>query len=137
MARKEGLTVDKPTMEALVETCNNDIRWVLNSLQMRRKATSVLKYDDVKAGKGGAKDVDMSPFTVCDLLLNPYAKERSLNDRQNLMFQDADLMPLMIQENYINFKPTLAGTDDAKRMVRLQSLTLTLALTQVRLQPQP
>jgi replication factor C subunit 1 len=36
VARKEGLVVDKATMEALVETCNNDIRWVLNSLQVWR-----------------------------------------------------------------------------------------------------
>ena len=34
-------------MEALVESCNNDIRWVLNTLQMRRKASTKLSYDEV------------------------------------------------------------------------------------------
>jgi hypothetical protein len=86
---------------------------------MRRKATTTLKYDDVKSGKGGSKDLDMSPFAVMELLLNPFAKDKSISDRVNLMFQDADLMPLMIQENYINFKPTSAGGDEAKRMVHL------------------
>eukprot|EP00959_Pyramimonas_sp_CCMP1952_P248863 5202193-Pyramimonas_sp.AAC.1 len=43
-------------MEALVESCNNDIRWVLNTLQMRRKASTKLSYDDVKK-QGVSRDV--------------------------------------------------------------------------------
>jgi hypothetical protein len=42
---------------------------------------------------------------------------RSINDRINLMFQDADLMPLMIAENYVSMIPSGVGLDDPKRMV--------------------
>jgi hypothetical protein len=79
----------QPTMESLVESCNNDIRWVLNTLQMRRKASTRLCYDDVaKQGAGGsAKDVDLSPFNVTDLLLGPFCSQRSITERINLMFQ--------------------------------------------------
>jgi len=114
IAASEGLKVDQVTMETLVETCNNDIRWVLNTLQMRRKASTTLTFDDVKGGS--SKDLDMSPFNVCDALLGPRANAAHINERINLMFQDADLMPLFIAENYINMVPASAAADDAARM---------------------
>ena len=44
--------------------------------------------------------------------------ERSLplNDRMNLVFQDSDIIPLFIQENYINLRPCAAHSD-LSRMV--------------------
>ena len=59
----------------------------------------------------------MSPFNVCDLLLNGRT-QNSINDRINLMFQDADLMPLFIAENYINMIPPNVANDSVERMVR-------------------
>lgn len=63
------------------------------------------------------QDLDMSPFNVCDALLGPRANAAHINERINLMFQDADLMPLFIAENYINMVPASAAADDAARMV--------------------
>ena len=40
----------------------------------------------------------------------------SLNDRMNLVFQDSDIIPLFIQENYINMRPGAAHSD-LSRMV--------------------
>ncbi|KAK3242089.1 replication factor C subunit 1 [Cymbomonas tetramitiformis] len=112
----EGLEVDQPTMEALVESCNNDIRCLLNTLQLRRRLSTKLSYDEVKAGKAGKKDLDLSAFTVAEQLLGPDIRRLTVGERIDLMFQDADILPLFIQENYIQMRPTDAGNDEGKRM---------------------
>lgn len=46
---------------------------------------------------GGGKDADMSPFEAGRKLLSLESEKMSLNDRIDLVFQDADLVPLLIQ----------------------------------------
>ena len=46
---------------------------------------------------GGTKDADMSPFESGRRLLDPASKQLTLDDRLNLVFQDADLVPLLVQ----------------------------------------
>ena len=51
----------------------------------------------VQGRLGGTKDADMSPFESGRRLLDPASKQLSLDDRLNLVFQDADLVPLLVQ----------------------------------------
>ena len=46
---------------------------------------------------GGSKDADMSPFECGRRLLDPGSKAMSLDARLNMYFQDADLVPLLVQ----------------------------------------
>lgn len=46
---------------------------------------------------GTAKDADMSPFEAGRKLLSMESARLSLGDRIDLVFQDADLVPLLIQ----------------------------------------
>ncbi len=46
---------------------------------------------------GGGKDADMSPFEAGRKLLSLESERLSLNDRIDLVFQDADLVPLLVQ----------------------------------------
>lgn len=46
---------------------------------------------------GGSKDADMSPFECGRRLLDPGSKGMSLDERLNMYFQDADLVPLLVQ----------------------------------------
>jgi hypothetical protein len=41
--------------------------------------------------------MDMSPFEAARLVLSPEARTLSIGDRMDLVFQDADLVPLLIQ----------------------------------------
>lgn len=44
-----------------------------------------------------SKDADMSPFEAGRKLLDLNSQKLSLNDRIDLVFQDADLVPLLVQ----------------------------------------
>jgi replication factor C subunit 1 len=111
VARKEGLHVAPNAMEALIEQTGNDIRQVLNALQMWRsednngdsKATVNVSYNDMKKRmKTVQKDgkLRLNPFDCAANILNP--RQRTLNERIDMFFVDYDLMPLLIQQNYIS-----------------------------------
>ena len=109
IAEEEGIQMSASAMEALIETTNNDIRSIINQLQMRRLTKQSFEYDDVKTL--AKKDVDMGPFTAVDKLCAPNADRMSVNDRLNLVFQDADIIPLFIQENYPHYRPFAAKSE--------------------------
>jgi replication factor C subunit 1 len=120
IAAAEGLEMNTATMEALVQSANGgDIRLILGQMQMLRLRAKSLTYDQVKTGgMGTAKDLELSPFEAARRLLSPEANELSLADQMELVFQDHDLVPLLVQENYVNHKPRIAGND----LQRLQVL---------------
>lgn len=120
IAAAEGLEMNAATMEALVQSANGgDIRLILGQMQMLRLRAKSLTYDQVKTGgMGTAKDLELSPFEAARRLLSPEGNELSLADQMELVFQDHDLVPLLVQENYINHKPRIAGND----LQRLQVL---------------
>ena len=90
IAADEGIQMSAAAMEALIETTNNDIRLIINQLQMRRLTKQSFEYDDIKSL--AKKDVDMGPFTAVDKLCAPDAHRLSVNDRLNLVFQDLSLI---------------------------------------------
>lgn len=117
IAAKEGLAINQSTMEALVQSANGgDIRLILGQLQMVRLRARSLTYDQVKSGGAGtAKDLEMSPFEAARRLLDSDAcSGLSLADQIELVFQDADLVPLLVQENYLNHRPRIAANDSAR-----------------------
>ena len=113
IAADEGISMSAAAMEALIETTNNDIRLIINQLQMRRLTKQSFDYDDIKGLS--KKDVDMGPFTAVDKLCAPNADRMSVNDRLNLVFQDSDIIPLFIQENYVHYRP-YAAKDELHRL---------------------
>ncbi|KAL4547681.1 hypothetical protein Ndes2526B_g06916 [Nannochloris sp. 'desiccata'] len=61
---------------------------------------------------GTAKDLEMSPFEAARRLLDSDAcSGLSLADQIDLVFQDSDLVPLLVQENYLNHRPRIAPSD--------------------------
>lgn len=112
IAEREGLAVNQATMEALVQSAGGgDIRLILGQLQMLRLRAKSISYDQVKSGMGTNKDLEMSPFEAARRLLDAESVHLSLSDQIDLFFQDADLVPLLVQENYLNHKPRIAGND--------------------------
>lgn len=111
--------MNQATMDALVQSANGgDIRLVLGQLQMIRLRAISLSYDQVRSGGDAtAKDLEMSPFEAAKQLLDSEGSRLSLSDQIDLVFQDADLVPLLIQENYVNHRPRIAPDEATKLKV--------------------
>ncbi|KAK6926491.1 DNA replication factor RFC1, C-terminal [Dillenia turbinata] len=116
VANAEGLQVNEIALEELAERVNGDIRMAINQLQYMSLSMSIIKYDDIRQRLlGSAKDEDISPFTAVDKLFGFNGGKLRMGERIDLSMSDPDLVPLLIQENYINYRPSLAAKDD-KRM---------------------
>jgi len=109
VCEREGLKTNLVTLETLAEASNGDLRILLGHLQNFRLTREQLTYDDVKASAASAKDADLSPFAAAQILLGYEAKGMPLSKQMDLVFQDADLIPLLIQENYVNHRPAVCG----------------------------
>ncbi|KAG5021047.1 hypothetical protein AAZX31_06G288500 [Glycine max] len=119
VSKAERLQVNEIALEELAERVNGDMRMALNQLQYMSLSMSVINYDDIRQRfLTNAKDEDISPFTAVDKLFGFNAGKLKMDERINLSMSDPDLVPLIIQENYINYRPSLAGKDDSgiKRM---------------------
>ncbi len=57
----------------------------------------------------------MSPFDAARKLLETSSMHLSMSSRTDLVFQDDSLVPLLVQENYLNHRPAPA-TDDRTRL---------------------
>nr|BAJ33988.1 unnamed protein product [Eutrema halophilum] len=117
IAKAEGLEVNEIALEELAERVNGDIRLALNQLQYMSLSMSVIKYDDIRQRLlSSAKDEDISPFTAVDKLFGYNGGKLRMDERIDLSMSDFDLVPLLVQENYLNYRPSSTGKDEAKRM---------------------
>lgn len=66
---------------------------------------------------GSGKDFEMSPFEAARKLLSMEAQHLNLGAQCDLIFQDMDLVPLLIQENYLNHRPVIATNDQMRMQV--------------------
>lgn len=114
IATAEGLQISNPmALEELGSRVNGDMRMAINQLQYMSLTHSVIEYDDIRERLlSSAKDEDISPFTAVDKLFSFDSGKLRMDERIDFSMSDPDLVPLIIQENYINYRPASAGKDE-------------------------
>ena len=114
----QGLKVDKRTIDQIVDSSGNDIRQIINIMQM-------WKNQDMDKGilKKITKDecVMMTNFDAAQRLLDHGKKNLNINypnfrDKMDLFFIDYDFIPLLIQENYLHSMGDRSNMDDINKM---------------------
>ncbi|KAL5056339.1 hypothetical protein RYX36_037021 [Vicia faba] len=121
VAKAERLQVNEIALEELAERVNGDMRMALNQLQYMGLSMSVINYDDIRQRLlTNAKDEDISPFTAVDKLFGLNAGKMRMEERITLSMSDPDLVPLLIQENYVNYRPNSVHKDDSGGIKRMQ-----------------
>ena len=104
IVENEKININKKTLEKLIINCNNDIRNTINNLQFisnkKRINNKNFRVKEIKKINNLSKDniINLSLFESARLML---IKELDLNIKSDLYFNDYNLIPLFIQENYI------------------------------------
>lgn len=106
IVRKEGFrAIQDQTLVKLAEGCNGDIRQMINLLQAWRTTSPSLSFGDVKKRLEveGKTVIQKSVFELARGFFSPGidGSSNSLIARTDSYFTDADLIPLFIQENYL------------------------------------
>lgn len=88
---EENWEIDLQVIEKMVESSGNDIRSVINNLQF-------MHYGRDHSISTNKKEESISIFESSRLILSP---NTNIQTKYNLYFNDCDITPLFIQENYI------------------------------------
>jgi replication factor C subunit 1 len=122
IAKAENLAVEDKALEGLIQSSGNDIRQVLNALQMWRVQSDQLT--DVEARKRiGEINKDaaarLTHFDATRFIFNE-SKTAPLNKRNESFFIDYDMIPLMISQNYVSaIQASRTHRDDMVKMEKL------------------
>jgi len=119
VAKTEGYSVDDATLEKLAESCNSDIRQVLNMLQIWRPRNANLSAADVSKNMANAfKDISVGAFDVAGKFFRE-ANSTPLDTRLRHYFVDSSMCPLLVQESYLGINPFMPdGMAPAQREMR-------------------
>ncbi|KAJ3086824.1 hypothetical protein HK102_012387 [Quaeritorhiza haematococci] len=123
----EGLSLKPNVVGQLVQSTQADVRQILNMLSTYRLSQDSLSYDQSKQlAKASEKNVTLGPWDITGKLLGGSSfRNASTAEKIEYYFQDYQLIPLMIQENYAKMNPILAQelTKD-QRSCALETLNL-------------
>jgi replication factor C subunit 1 len=101
----ERVQMDDNALEILIESAGNDIRQLINMLQLytsTQKSTSFLQMKEHLNAISKDKTTMMNPFEAVTKLLNSReSHDLSIAKKMNLFFIDYDLIPLLVHENYL------------------------------------
>ena len=113
IAATEGLTVERNAAEAVAESCGNDMRQILNCLQMWASKTNTMTYKHLKDRESSInKDeiLRVSLFDAARLVLEgrrglsgatPEVERESFFRRSDAFFVDYSFVGLLVQQNYL------------------------------------
>ena len=105
LARNEGLQIEPNAAIMLAEQAGNDIRQTIHATQMWRAQSKSMKYTELKDSLTRIekdKILRLSPFDACIQILGGSRDGSKHNDRYSAFFIDYSLVPLLIQQNYID-----------------------------------
>jgi replication factor C subunit 1 len=99
IAIREKLKITKEELEQIIKSSNQDIRQTIYSLQLLASGAS-------HEGVVQTKDVSVNIFEAARQILAP---ETDIKKKRDLFFTDYSLMPLFVQENYLNIRSSTLG----------------------------
>ncbi|KAK5119341.1 hypothetical protein LTR85_007697 [Meristemomyces frigidus] len=130
IAFREGLKIPANVINALIEGSGADIRQVVNMISTAKLDSQTLSFEEGKdMSKAWEKHIVLKPWDMVAKILggglfNPASKS-SLNDKQELYFNDHEFAPLMLQENYLGTNPARTNMyNDNAKMKKLATLDL-------------
>jgi replication factor C subunit 1 len=129
ICQKENVQYEINALEYLCEICGNDIRQIMNYIELWTRTHKSIKYKDLTGGdqkiQGKDEVVMLKNFDAAKELLS--CKSHSLPYRQllDLYFIDYDLIPLLIQENYLS---TFPSQNFKNKKEELESISLSADL---------
>lgn len=117
--------MEQNAAEVLAEQVGNDIRQVINASQMWRAMSTTMRYMELKDNISRIekdKVLRHSPFDACSQILS--GSKISFTERYDSYFIDYSLVPLLIQENYIDAAKGSGYLKQIDEITRLEKLSL-------------
>jgi len=108
---KENVKMPAPVVDQIIDGSGRDIRQVLNHLNFLAASGKGLNLDEAKkASTTAKKDETVNVFEAVRTLFSASeeSQKMTIHEKTELFFSDYDLVPLFVQENYLNVEPAKA-----------------------------
>ena len=107
--QKEGIQIPAVYIQEMVMANGHDYRSLLNNIQLwsRSQTTGGVDASLQALGKTARKDLDINIFDTAKAFFDASARD-AFDDRYNRLrslYYSNDLIPMFIQENYLNYTP--------------------------------
>jgi replication factor C subunit 1 len=114
--------IKQDLLDEIIKSCNQDIRQTLHSLNL----WAIDGETNACAATMINKVVNNNPFELCRLSFSDDLRTKSLSDKIEIFFSDYQLMPLLIQENYLQCQATVTSTVDSqkRKITDIEQMTL-------------
>lgn len=125
---REKINMPPHVLDSLIEGTHADIRQVINMLSTVKLSQTDLSFDKGKQmSKAWEKHIILKPWDIVSKILSAQmfspSSTTTLNEKIELYFNDHEFSYLMLQENYLKTRPTLAGNyRDKERNLKLLEL---------------
>lgn len=101
---KEKMKLPTESAQQLIISTDHDIRQIIHQLQLIHASST---------GGGSLynpeKDLRFGPWDVCRKVFSAFEhRQMSIQDKSNLFFQDYNIGPLFVHENYLRWTPAAA-----------------------------
>lgn len=97
----EGLRITESSLNTIVESLKNDIRSILNHLQMMSNSKSSISYDQAKSIS--LDSLNENIFEITTMFLKKDKRPKKYHDLMEMYYDDTQLVPLFIQQNYLHY----------------------------------
>ena len=109
ICKKENIQYEINALEYICEICGNDVRQIMNFIELFTRTHRSIKYKDLTRNdqkmQGKDEVVMLKNFDAAKELLSCKSHSLSYRHLLDLYFIDYDLIPLLIQENYLSTFP--------------------------------
>ena len=139
IAKMHSLEIEQNAAEALAESCGNDIRQVLNALQMwgsgNRRTMTYADYSAQKNAINKDESLRVSLFDATKLIVEGSRGDDSFWKRYDAFFVDYSFIGLLVHQNYIKvitpqylrIKAAKSVTAEEKLLERMSAATDTMS----------
>ena len=108
IAHREKLKLDPNLVDQLVQITHNDIRQIINIMSTVARTQNSLNHGNLNNMQSSwEKEVSLKPFDIIGKFLSN--NRLSVNEKIQLYFNDMDIIPLMVHENYRMTNPSKAN----------------------------
>jgi replication factor C subunit 1 len=111
--------IKQEILDEIIQSCNQDIRQTIHSLNLW---TIQSVHTNSNAAKMIEKTINNNTFDLFRLSFSDQLREKSLADKSDIFFYDYQLMPLLIQENYLQCQPHLSS--QKRKLTDIEHLNL-------------
>lgn len=113
---KNKIIMTQSELIDIIHNCNNDVRYILNTIEMISYKKSSNKQNNFK---------DHTSINMFDIGKGLFDMDKTLDEKYALFSLEYSLMPLFVQENYIN--NTFNTKDPAKKLENIYNSSNSIA----------